>query len=77
MALFCVTFGQQYPREPHPMFGGAHRDGWVEIHADDEDDARRRAVGVLGTAWSGLYTEDDFDPGLYPLGCLLTIGAGT
>ena len=51
MTTFYVTFGQQYPREPHPTFGKAHRDGWVEIEADDEMAARK---GCRGLARFGL-----------------------
>ena len=67
---FYVTFGQQYPRETHPTFGAAHRDGWFEIEADNYEEARRVAIGWLGRAWSGIYPEDDFDATLYPLGRL-------
>lgn len=69
MATYSVTFGQRFPREPHSSFPGAHRDGWVEIEADNESDARALAFEWLGREWSSMYD----GPGsavFYPLGCL-------
>ena len=56
MPEYRVTFGQQYPREPHPSFGRANRDGWVTIVAGDYDEARAAAVAWLGTAWCDIYS---------------------
>jgi hypothetical protein len=77
LRTFYVTFGQQYPREPHPTFGGAHRDGVVVLRAISMDEARTRAVNVLGTAWSGIYEEGDqaWAPHMYPLGVILDLDA--
>jgi hypothetical protein len=77
---FRVTFGQQYPREPHPTLALAHRDGWVSILAPDEHAARAEAHRVLDVRWSMLYQPDE--PGYpttehYPLGELLQIVAAT
>ena len=77
--IYYVTFGQQYPREPHPTFAKAHRDGWVEIEAPDEITARRIAVGWFDRAWAFIYSESDpWRPKLdmYPLGCLHRITLG-
>lgn len=70
MATFYVTFGQQYPRERHPTFDDAHRDGWVEVDADTYAEARALTVRQLGVHWSDIYTAPDWDPSYYPLGVL-------
>ncbi len=70
MGTWYVTFGQQYPREPHPVLEVAHRDGWVEIEAPTWEEARARTTIELGSAWSAMYEDDDFDRSYYPLGCL-------
>lgn len=67
-----VTFGQQYPREPHPTFPGADHDGFVVIEAPDETTARRTAVDRLGQRWAFIYSADDWTAGdhadYYPKG---------
>lgn len=67
---FYVTFGQKYREEIHPQ--GAHPDGWTEVHADSELDARRKVVEHYGTKWAFLYDESDFQRQRqhYPLGCI-------
>ncbi len=76
MAIYHVTFGQQYPRETHPTFPAADRDGWVDIVAPDFASARSVAFLHLGAKWAGMYPDDERwraeDRGLYPLGCLAT-----
>lgn len=76
MREWFVTFGSQYPREPHPTFEQAHRDGWVTVVAPDERAARRLTVELLGTAWSGIYEEQP-ESWLFPLGELARIEART
>ena len=71
---FFVTFGQQYPREPHPRLALAHKDGWVTIEAENYELARLEAFRVLGGWWSNLYEEKP-DAAFYPLGELLCIFA--
>lgn len=70
MSRFFVTFGQRYAREQHPTFGAAHPDGWFEIEAPDYGEARRLAIGWLGTAWSQMYGGDNWDWTYYPRGQL-------
>lgn len=81
MTEYRVTFGQQYPREPHPALALAHHDGWVAILATDEPTARLEAHRLLGAAWAGIYAPEDGAayPGedLYPLGQLLRVVAPT
>lgn len=80
MGEYRVTFGQQYPREPHPTLALAHRDGWVAILAPDEGQARAEAHRLLTERWSMIYApgEDGYPTTEhYPLGCLLTVQAPT
>lgn len=74
---FAVTFGQQYPREPHPRLPVAHRDGWLTINADNEGQAREMAYEALGTAWSFIYTEAEMEQFKvdFPLGELAVLPA--
>ncbi|MCW5954400.1 MAG: hypothetical protein KIT69_19285 [Propionibacteriaceae bacterium] len=67
---FCVTFGQRYRREPHRASKLIHPDGWLEIDARSEDEARGLAVAVLGQEWSGLYPLADVGADYYPDGCI-------
>jgi hypothetical protein len=51
MAEYYVTFGFQYPREPHPRFPEAHHDGWATIVAASASEAR----GIAGSSiFSGV-----------------------
>lgn len=76
MPEYRITFGQQYPREPHPRLPDiAHHDGWLTIIANDEDAARELAFQIAGEHWSMIYRPtpaDDFW-GIFPLGELLRI----
>lgn len=71
---FYVTFGMQYPREPHPVWPGAHHDGYVVIVAPDERTARGAAFAAFGQHWSMIY-EHEPDPGYFPLGELTRLVA--
>jgi hypothetical protein len=68
MPEFYVTFGQQYPREPHPTFPEAHRDGWATIVAESVAGAREIAVRELGRHWAFIYAEGEIDKSYYPAG---------
>ena len=69
MTDFYVTFGSQYPREGHPTWAGAHRDGWLRVVADDELAARLAVIEKLGRAWSSIYESlADMSVEYYPLG---------
>ena len=66
---FRVTFGQRYPREEHPLWPQAHRDGWLAIEAPTAIAARVVALAVLGVHWSDIYGPDaDVDWSLFPRG---------
>ena len=80
MAIYHVTFGQQYPRETHPAFPAADRDGWVDIVAPDFASARSVAFRWFGVRWANMYPDDERwaeDRLLYPLGCLATFTEGS
>jgi hypothetical protein len=68
MAEFYVTFGAQYPREPHPAFPEAHHDGWVTIVADNYLDARDIAFRELRRHWAFIYTPGELNESWFPLG---------
>lgn len=70
MSTYYVTFGQKYRHEPHPQ--GGHPDGWVEIHARTEDQARELAFKYMGNNWGFMYS-NPLDTNMYPLGCLKII----
>lgn len=63
---FFITFGQKYRHEAHPL--GGHPDGWFEVEAQTQGEAREKAYGAMGAAWSFIYAETVFTPELYPLG---------
>jgi len=67
---FYVTFGVQYPREPHPLYERATGAGWVRIEAASWERARDVAFGLFGPHWSFLYTELEFDPSWHEAGQL-------
>lgn len=75
---FFVTFGSQYPREPHPTWELAHTDGWVRVVAPSYDLARAAVVAWLGRAWSNIYDDAaDLGPEWFPRGelAVVTVGA--
>lgn len=88
MIPFYVTFGQQYPREPHPMWKDAHRDGYVIVSTPDMPAdaaynlARTAVIANFGSYWSMLYDYPEFTTkigldsapiNLFPLGALAEI----
>lgn len=52
---FHVTFGQKYAHEQHPLFEGAHPHALLEVHAQDEAEARSRVIDAIGTHWAFIY----------------------
>jgi hypothetical protein len=73
---FCATFGQKHPREPHPLWPYAHRDGYVTVQipgnrgAVEALEAARTVVeGWLGRdGYSNLYPEASLGVEFYPRG---------
>lgn len=57
---FYLTFGQKSPA----------KDGWIEVIADNETQARLKVVKVYGQKWSGIYNEFTFEPKYFPKGKL-------
>ena len=49
------------------------RNGWTEVWADDEMDARLYARFQFGDVWSGIYTEQNWNPQHFPAGCVGTV----
>lgn len=72
MGTFIITFGQQYPRESHPTFPAASRDGWVSVEAEDYDAAKQIADRELAGQYSTIYPQESFEGSaeLYPAGQL-------
>lgn len=68
-----VTFGGQYPRTPHPTVDWADGEGWVDVWAHDELQARMMTFAVLDKHWCDLYEDGDLATGTYPLGPLASI----
>lgn len=52
---FYVTFGVNYAHEPHPYWPGAHPDGYLEVLAPDEEQARALVRTFIGLKWSHMY----------------------
>ena len=73
-ATCCITFGQRYAREPHPVDSRAHPDGWFEYTGPTYYDAVMGAHKHLMHDGVPLYASDydahTHDPGWYPRGCL-------
>ena len=69
MPDFYLTFGQKYPREPHPSWGAAHHNGWVRlVGAADRADARGWVTALFGRQWSEVYDSLHGFTALFPLG---------
>ena len=71
MKTYFVTVGQRYAHEKHPL--GAHPDGWIEVTATGEWEARTAIHRACGTKWASMNTEAGFTPSLYTRGCLVNI----
>lgn len=52
---YRVTFGQRHPREEHPTFPAADKDGWLAVLAWDYREAFEGLVRTLGNEWCNLY----------------------
>ena len=68
MPNFYVTFGQQYRHEGHPFDRKIHPDGYLKFEAVDYAAAREIITDLLGTKWSMMYDEEEFQPKYFPLG---------
>lgn len=69
---WCITFGQQYRCEPHPVLGLIPElaDGWVTVTADTELAARRQTADLIGTAWAFIYDARTMPSAYFPAGDL-------
>lgn len=59
MNEYRFTFGQKYPREPHPMFDKASRNGYVTVTANSYESARNIMVEHCGLYWAFQYDMTD------------------
>ncbi len=73
MPRYYVTFGEKYANEPHPIWPGAHPEGYIEIDAEYEAAARLDVCSVLKTKWELIFHEKDFIPANYSKGRLATL----
>lgn len=77
LQTFFFTFGVQYHDGEsgiqHPA--GGHKDGWFEILARDEDEARVAMFKLCCYEYAFCYQKDKFEPRHFPLGCLRTCTA--
>ena len=55
---FYLTFGQN-----HEL-----RDSWIEIRAENVEEAHKLAFQRFGSHWAFLYAEGDFDKSYFPRG---------
>jgi len=58
MKIFYVTFGQKSP----------FRDNWVEVLAENEQQARDKIFYIFGPYWSFMYSDDNFNMSMFPDG---------
>ena len=65
---FFVTFKEKYRRYEHPH--GGHPDGWFEVEAESQGEAREKVFAAIGNTWAFIYTEPAFTKEHYPLGKL-------
>ena len=70
LPTFYVTFGIKYRHEAHPYWAGAHPDGWLEIQARDEAEARIMVQRFVGNVYAFLYEEARFERKWHPRGRL-------
>ncbi|UOK18418.1 hypothetical protein SEA_BRUHMOMENT_102 [Arthrobacter phage BruhMoment] len=70
---YYVTFGVKYRHETHPYWAGAHPDGWLEVVAPDEEQARALVRSYIGNVYAFMYPADRFKRGWHPLGRLATL----
>lgn len=70
---FYVTFGVKYRHTTHPVWPGAHPDGYLQVIAPDEEAARLLVRRSIGPFYAFMYTEDRFDASWCPMGRLAVI----
>lgn len=72
MRTFFLTFPTRFSYDPHPHWKRAHPDGWVEVQAVNELDARDKVFKAIKDVWAFLYNEESFDKSFFPKGKLAT-----
>ena len=71
MSTWYVTFAANHDEANADL--GVHHDGWCEVEAASEDEARAVAWRMFGSCWSFIYAADEFDRSYFPRGCLLRL----
>lgn len=74
MNTYYFTFGMEYAQDSHPSGLYVHPNGWVEVKANSEFDARVIMVKTYSNKWAFCYKEDEFDKSFFPLGCINKLG---
>lgn len=68
---FFFSFGQGHT---HRVNGKTFDcDSIVEIHADNEPEARQKMFNTFGENWFTSYTEENFQPEYFPRGVIEVI----
>lgn len=68
---FFFSFGQGHT---HRVNGKTFDcDSIVEIHADNEPEARQKMFNTFGKKWFTSYTEENFQPEYFPRGVIEVI----
>ncbi len=60
MKTFCLTFASSSPLA----------NGWIEIKAEDRDEARGLVFREFGAKWAFLYEKEKFEPRYFKQGKL-------
>ena len=73
-ATCCITFGQRYDREPHPVDSRAHPDGWFEYtgptYYDAVMGAKKHLMHDGVPLYAFHYDKHDIERDYYPRGCI-------
>ncbi len=76
MPKYYLTFGVQYTNNSHPYVPSIDPNGYVQIDAVSESDARAEAHSIFGDKWAFLYPEKNWsekNTRHFPLGQIATL----
>lgn len=76
MPKYYLTFGVQYTNNSHPHVPSIDPNGYVQIDAVSESDARAEAHSIFGDKWAFLYPEKNWSEKNtihFPLGQIATL----
>lgn len=63
---YYFTFGTNHT---HPETGDSMGDYWVEVHAENDNEARTIVISKFGLKWSIQYDPETFEQRWFPKGC--------